>query len=84
LGLHWHVPQFAADDPPPGGALVFERWTSGAGRYRMRVQFRSQSLDEMRNLGAMEHPVLPTTGLVACSGRRICTLAMLAKALELP
>lgn len=50
LGLHWHVAQFAPDDPPPGGALIFERWRNDAGHYRLAIRFRSQSLDEMRNL----------------------------------
>jgi len=50
LGLHWQAAQFARDDPPPGGALIFERWRNGAGLYRLEVRFRSQSLDEMRDL----------------------------------
>jgi len=50
LGLHWHGAQFAPDDPPPGGALIFERRRDVIGRYRLVVRFRSQSLDEMRHL----------------------------------
>lgn len=50
LGLHWQAAQFPQDDPPPGGALIFERWSNGHGLYRLRLRFRAQTLDEMRNL----------------------------------
>lgn len=81
LGVHWQVPQFARDDPPPGGALVFERWTNHAGRYRLRIRFRSQTLDEMRNLTPIGHAETPVTGFTACAGPAGCSLAELSAAL---
>lgn len=84
LGAHWHVPQFAPDDPPPGGALLFERWSNGTGRYRLRVLFRSQTLDQMRNLAPPERAGVMPTGFATCSQTAGCTLAALAKALAQP
>lgn len=81
LGLHWHAPQFAADDPPPGGALIFERWHNGAGRYRLRVRFRSQSLDEMRNLTPLGVNAVQSLSLGQCDDNRGCEVDGLLKAL---
>lgn len=81
LGIHWHVPQFARDDPPPGGALIFERWTDGAGHFALRVLFRSQTLDEMRNLAPVTHAARPTTGFAVCSRTQACSLNELSDAL---
>jgi 4-phytase / acid phosphatase len=67
LGLHWHAPQFAPDDPPPGGALIFERWSNGAGRYRLVVRFRSQSLDAMRTLAAPGPGAIQTVPFDGCT-----------------
>lgn len=68
LGLHWQAPQFARDDPPPGGALIFERWHNAAGRYRLTVRFRAQSLDEMRNLTPPEAEAVQTLPFAPCQG----------------
>jgi 4-phytase/acid phosphatase len=81
LGVHWQVPQFARDDPPPGGALVFERWTNRAGRYRLRLRFRSQTLDEMRLLTPIGHAEAPVAGFTACATPAGCSLAELTAAL---
>jgi 4-phytase/acid phosphatase len=80
LGLHWHAAQFAPDDPPPGGALMFERWHNAVGRYRLILRFRAQTLDEMRNLtpsGAEAVQVLP---FAACSRDEGCDAEGLRKA----
>lgn len=50
LGLHWHAPGFAADDPSPGGALIFELWRAADGHKYVMVRYRSQSLDEIRSV----------------------------------
>jgi 4-phytase/acid phosphatase len=68
LGLHWHAPQFAADDPPPGGALIFERWRNSGGRYRLTVRFRAQSLDEMRGLTPLAAEDVQPLPFTACQG----------------
>ncbi|MET0310002.1 MAG: histidine-type phosphatase [Sphingomonas sp.] len=50
LGLHWSVPGFAADDPAPGGALVFETVRDGSGNRFVRAFYRSHTLEQIRNL----------------------------------
>ncbi len=80
LGLHWHAAQFAPDDPPPGGALIFERWRNAAGKYRLAVLFRSQTLDEMRDLreigpAAAEHLIF-----TPCASETGCSAAELGQA----
>lgn len=75
LGLHWHAAQFAPDDPPPGGALIFERWRNAAGRYRLVVRFRSQTLDEMRNLTPPGPSAMQTLVFPGCQGREGCDAA---------
>jgi len=67
LGLHWHVPQFAPDDPPPGGALIFERWRNAKGAYRLRVVYRSQTLDEMRDLSPLTAAAAMPVAFGACA-----------------
>jgi len=82
LGLHWQATQFAPDDPPPGGALIFERWTDGAGRYRMAVRFRSQSLDEMRDLIPLSPAASHTLRFPDCTDDIGCNAAGLRLALQ--
>ena len=80
LGLHWQASQFARDDPPPGGALIFERWHNAAGRYRLEVRFRSQSLDEMRNLTFPGPDAVQSLAFAGC-GSGGCNVADLRKIL---
>jgi 4-phytase / acid phosphatase len=49
LGLHWQAPTTIADDVPPASALGFELLTDGKHQL-VRVFFRSQTMDEIRNL----------------------------------
>lgn len=49
LGLHWHVPGFAADDPAPGGAIVLEVLRGGRGARFVRATYRAQTLNAIRN-----------------------------------
>jgi 4-phytase/acid phosphatase len=50
LGLHWHAASYPADDIPPGGALAFELFSDNAGHRYVRAFFRSQKMDQLRNL----------------------------------
>ncbi len=81
LGLHWQGAQFAADDPPPGGAIIFERWRNGAGRYRLVIRFRSQSLDEMRNLTPLGPAAVQHLQYGRCGSVNGCNAADLREAI---
>lgn len=49
LNLNW-IADGRRDDTPPGGALIFELWRSGAtGGYLVRAYFTSQTLEQMRS-----------------------------------
>ena len=84
LGLHWHARQFAPDDPPPGGALIFERWSNRHGRYRLTVRFRSASLDEIRSLAPLKPDDTQQLDFAACASRAGCDVAGLEAALVRP
>jgi 4-phytase/acid phosphatase len=50
LDLHWKVPSYPRDDPPPGGALGFEVLSDASGRQFVRAFYRSQTMDQVRQL----------------------------------
>lgn len=81
LDLHWRVPGLAADDPSPGGAIVLERLADQQGKLYVRAVYRSQTLDQIRNLtalGGVAKPYRSVMPIVGCSARGIrglCTLA---------
>jgi 4-phytase/acid phosphatase len=78
LDLHWRVPGLAADDPSPGGAIVFERLRDAAGRHYVRALYRSQSLDQIRSAAPLTRPyvaVLPIPGCTARGVVGLCTAA---------
>ncbi|MDV6330036.1 histidine-type phosphatase [Asticcacaulis sp. 201] len=75
LGLHWQAQGFAADDPPPGGALVFELWRDGAGREFVRVRFRSSSLDGLRSLTPLTTRASKRIPILSCGKQADCGAA---------
>lgn len=75
LGLHWHVPGFAADDPTPGGAIVLERLRDAKGRFYVRAVYRSLTLEQTRAQargGAPYRSVMPIAGCTARGIRGLC------------
>lgn len=54
LDLHWHAASYPADDIPPGGALVFELLADGDGDHFVRAFFRSQTMDQLRELQTLD------------------------------
>lgn len=50
LDLHWKVPSYPRDDPPPGGALGFEVLSDTSGKRFVRAFYRSQTMDQVREL----------------------------------
>ena len=83
LGVHWHVPGLAADDPAPGGAIVLERLVDARGQRFVRALYRSQTLDQIRALAPATAyvAVLPIAGCSARGVVGLCTEADFVKAL---
>lgn len=50
LDLHWRVPGYPVDTVPPGSALGFERLSSEDGQLFVRAFYRSQDMEQLRNL----------------------------------
>ncbi len=50
LDLHWKPADYPADTVPPGAALGFELWSERSGRGFVRASFRSQTMEQLRNL----------------------------------
>lgn len=50
LDLHWKIPSYPDDDPPPGGALGFEILSDAAGTQYVRAFYRVQTMDQIRGL----------------------------------
>ena len=72
LDLHWQGGDFAQDDPPPAGALIFELWRDKTGGGHVIVRFRSQTLDEMRNLTPLSADASKALSLPQCGGATSC------------
>jgi 4-phytase/acid phosphatase len=75
LDLHWQVPGYPRDNPPPGGALGFELLADADGNQFVRAFYRSQTMDQVRGLQPLSaanppsYAYLPVPG---CADR--CTL----------
>ena len=50
LDMHWRAASYLPDDIPPGSALGFELLSDGNRRQIVRAFFRSQTMDQLRNL----------------------------------
>ncbi|WP_294242252.1 histidine-type phosphatase [uncultured Sphingomonas sp.] len=79
LDLHWKVPGLATDDPAPGGAIVLERLVDGRGQAYVRALYRSQTVEQIRNLAdpAVEVPYVAVLPIAGCTARGVvglCTM----------
>ncbi len=75
LDVDFHVPSYAANFPPPGGALGFELWRDSQGRGFVRGFYRAQTLDQMRELTPLSASAPPFRQEVALPGcARPCSL----------
>ena len=50
LDLHWRVPSYPRDTVPPGSAIGFELLSDSGGKRFVRAFYRSQDMDQLRNL----------------------------------
>jgi 4-phytase/acid phosphatase len=61
MDFSWTLSGYTRGNIPPGSSLVFERWRdSQSGQRFLRIYFQGQSLDDLRNLQAVNqaHPLL--------------------------
>lgn len=76
LDLHWKVPSYPRDNPPPGGALGFEVLVDPAGKEFVRAFYRSQTMDQVRELQALTSTNSPAYQYLPIPGcEEPCTLA---------
>lgn len=62
LHLHWWLQGFQPDYCPPGGALVFElRQSKRSGEFLVRVNYTSQTFEQLRNLTPLSRKQPPAT-----------------------
>lgn len=54
LDLHWTVPGYPRDNPPPGGALGFEVLSDAKGERFVRAFYRSQTMPQVRELQTLD------------------------------
>ncbi|MFT3791472.1 MAG: histidine-type phosphatase [Rudaea sp.] len=59
LDLHWKIPSYPDDDPPPGGALGFEILSDAAGTRYVRAFYRVQTMDQIRELQPLDRKNAP-------------------------
>lgn len=82
--VHWKVPQYPADDVPPGGALGFELLRDARGARFARMFFRAQTMDQLREQRPLDaagppHQYLPIPGCGASTASRACKLDVLER-----
>ncbi|MDE8346247.1 MAG: hypothetical protein POH28_08775 [Acidocella sp.] len=54
LGLHWTLGGYPADDPPPGGGIMFTLLRDGAGAEYVTATYQVQTPREIRNLTVLD------------------------------
>jgi 4-phytase/acid phosphatase len=85
LGLSWQAASYPRDNVPPGSALGFELLSDGKGRKVVRAFFRSQTMDQLRNLeplSAANPPYRQYVDIPGCGSAEDtlgCDLATFAK-----
>jgi 4-phytase/acid phosphatase len=72
LGLHWHLAGYPADDPPPGGGIIFTLLTDDKGQKFVTATYQAQTMDEIRYL-LPKPPATEPLVIAACGSP--CTLA---------
>ena len=86
LGLHWMI-DGRKDDTPPGSGLVFELWKNPRlNTYSVRVFYRAQTLEQMRNalpLTLKDPPWKVSVALPDCNRTDAeCDISSFKRALE--
>lgn len=82
LNLHWWLGGYPADDPPPGGGILFRLWHDKATGVRYVTAFyQVQTMDQIRNLVAAPPAMqaLPIPGCGDSTAPEACPLAAFTK-----
>lgn len=84
LGVHFQVPGYGRDDPPPGGALVLELLGDAKGHRFVRVSYRAQTLQQLRDLAKLDKMHPPYTQTLVPEGCQavVCAWSQVASRLE--
>lgn len=61
LGIHFKVDGYSRDEPPLGGALVFERIRTSSGERLIHVSYHAQTLKQLRDLTPLTLSAGPST-----------------------
>jgi 4-phytase/acid phosphatase len=68
LDLHWQVPGYPRDDPPPAGALGFEVLADAGGGEFVRAFYRAQTMDQVRELQVLDAANAPSYEYLSIPG----------------
>jgi 4-phytase/acid phosphatase len=82
LKLHWSLGGYPADDPPPGGGLLFMlAHDQATGEKYVTAAYQVQTMDQIRNLTAAPPAAqpLPIPGCGNSTAPTACTLATFTK-----
>jgi 4-phytase/acid phosphatase len=74
LGLHWSLGGYPADDPPPGGGILFSLLAGPGGTQFVTATYQVQTMDEIRNLTGAA-PAMQELAIPDCGEAGACTLA---------
>jgi 4-phytase/acid phosphatase len=81
LGLHWSLGGYPADDPPPGGGMLFLLSHDARGTPYVTLIYQVQTMDQIRNLDVLtmaNRPAMAALPIAFCGHRAAptaCTLA---------
>jgi len=90
LKLHWAPPGYTADDPPPGGGLLFTLLADSAGQQYVTITYQVQSMVQIRDLQKLDadnKPELQTLPIPGCGNSTAptaCSLQDFAKLVQSP
>jgi 4-phytase/acid phosphatase len=78
LNLHWSLGGYPADDPPPGGGILFRLSHDKTGAHYVTAFYQVQTMDQIRNLVAAPPAMqaLPIPGCGDSTSPTACTLAV--------
>ena len=84
LNLHWQLGGYPADDPPPGGGIIFALLAAPDGTQYVTATYQTQSMAQIRNLTPLNTANPPATQPLPIPGcgnspsPTACTLASFA------